>query len=174
MARWGCSVVCRNLRVGDVPSHLSKLQCDRLKARAHNASRILLTDLSPITATRTLSAWQSLGSRGCFERVSQRVSPLPGHTGDEVPGPSQKRVQVGVAGKGHHLRGGWRTWRLGSPMANEEPPSGTMRPSLVGRKAENPGVGLGANTAGERPSRTTASSQESSGGHEATTGLYKH
>ena len=32
--------------------------------------------------------------------------------------------------------------RLVSPTANEEPPSGTMRPSLMGRKAENPGVGL--------------------------------
>lgn len=43
----------------------------------------------------------------------------------------------------------------------------------MGRKAENPGVGLGANTAGEGPSRMPASSQESSGGPWATTGPYK-
>lgn len=44
----------------------------------------------------------------------------------------------------------------------------------MGRKVENPGVGLGANTAGEGPPpMPPASSQESSGGPWATTGPYK-
>lgn len=173
MVRWGRSALCRNLRVGDVPSHLFKLQCDRLKAHAHDTSKIrLLISVSchcyKDSQCLAESAVPGMLREGPSARVTTAQPPW-----DEVSGPDRKGVQVCAAGKGHHLRGGWRTWRLVSPTANEEAPGGTRRPPLIGRKGKNPGVGLGVNTAGEGPSRMPASSQESSGGPRATTGPYK-